>query len=171
MTVEVMRIRLDNRVRGGAWRGPMAALGVMALVAAAGTGMGVASAGQAARARAARTISGNDNATLHFVRARGSTLYEEGQATGSIPGHVTATLRVEATFSGTFTISTHTGSFTGRGTAKPHGAGAVESFSGTFVITGGTGRFAHAHGHGMLYGTFKHKNYEVILQPRGTIQY
>lgn len=171
MTVEVMRIRLDNLVRGGAWCGAMATLGVIALVASAGAGMDVATASQPARARAAHTISGNDNATLHFVRARGSTLYEEGQATGSIPGHVKATLRVEATFSGTFTISTNNGSFTGRGTAKPHGAGAVESFSGTFVITGGTGRFAHAHGHGMLYGTFKHKNYEVILQPRGTIQY
>ena len=124
-----------------------------------------------ARARAARTISGDDNATLHFVRARGSTLYEEGQATGSIPGHVRATLRVEATFSGTFTISTRNGSFTGSGTAKPHGAGAVESFSGTFTITGGTGRYAHARGHGELYGTFRHRNYEVVLQPRGTIHY
>jgi hypothetical protein len=171
MTVEVMRIRLDNRVPGRAWRGTTAMLGLMALVGAAGVGTGVASTSKPARARAAHSVSGNDNATLHFVRARGSTLYEEGQATGSIPGHVKATLRVEATFSGTFTIYAHNGSFTGRGTAKPHGAGAVESFSGTFVITGGSGRYAHARGHGMLYGTFKHKNYEVILQPRGTIQY
>jgi hypothetical protein len=171
MTVEVMRIRLDNRVPGGGWRGATATLGVIALVATLAAGMGVAAASRQPRARAAHSVSGNDNATLHFVRARGSTLYEEGTATGSIPGHVKATLRVEATFSGTFTITTRNGSFTGRGTAKPHGAGAVESFSGTFVVTGGTGRYAHAHGHGMLYGTFKHKNYEVILQPRGTIQY
>jgi hypothetical protein len=124
------------------------------------------------RGRAAHTISGNDNATLHYVPpARGSTLLEEGQATGSIPGHVRAYLRVEATFSGTFTISTRHGSITGHGTANPHGAGPVESFSGTFVITGGTGRYAQARGRGKLYGSYKRMNYEVELQPRGTIHY
>jgi hypothetical protein len=131
-----------------------------------------ASAHNRAAARAAHTISGNDNATLHYVPpTRGSTLLEEGHASGTIPGHVRAYLRVEATFSGTFTIFTPNGSLTGRGSAQPHGSGAVESFAGTFVIAGGTGRYAHAHGGGRLYGTFKRKNYEVVLQPRGVIHY
>lgn len=125
-----------------------------------------------ARARASHTISGNDNAKLHYVRTEhGSTLLEEGQAQGALPGRVKAYLRVEATFTGTFTIYARNGSLTGRGTATPHGSGPVESFSGTFKITGGTGRYAHASGHGSLYGTFRRRNYEVFLQPRATIHY
>jgi hypothetical protein len=146
------------------------ALVAVALVAAGFPG--VAGARVRARALAAHTISGNDNATLHWVPpARGATLLEEGQASGPIPGHVRAHLRVEAAFSGTFTISTPKGSISGHGTANPHGAGAIESFAGTLVISGGTGRYAHAHGRGKLYGTYRRSDYEVVLQLRGTIHY
>jgi hypothetical protein len=162
-----LRDAVGKHVRGRSWGAALCAASLIAIGLA-----GAAAARGGARARAAHTISGNDNATLHFVPpAHGSTLLEEGQATGSIPGHVRAYLRIEATFTGRFTISTHNGSLSGRGTARPHSAGPVESFSGTFVITGGTGRYRHARGHGGLYGTFRHANYEVVLQPRGTIHY
>jgi hypothetical protein len=104
-----------------------------------------------------------------LTHASGSTLWEEGQATGSLPGHVRATLHVEAAFTGSFTIYTRYGSISGHGSAKPHGAGRIESFGGSYVVTGGTGRYKHAHGHGGFYGTFNRDNREVVLQPRGTI--
>jgi hypothetical protein len=164
--VAVLREGVSKHVRGHGWDIALVAV----ILLAAGT------AGSAwARdlsAHAARTVSGNDNATLHYVPPpHGSTLLEEGTATGSLPGHVRAYLRIEATFSGRFTITTRNGSLTGHGTATPHSSGPVESFAGTFVVTGGTGRYAHAHGHGGLYGTFRRSNYEVVLQPRGTIHY
>ena len=43
--------------------------------------------------------------------------------------------------------------------------------SGTAYITGGTGRYAHAHGRGGMYGTYNQRNYEVVLQTRGTFSY
>ena len=158
---------VGKHIRSSGWS---SALCVAALVA---VGLPVeAAAHTGARARAAHTISGDDNATLHYIPpARGSTLLEEGQATGALPGHVRADLRIEAIFTGNFTISTHHGTISGHGTAKPHGSGALESFGGTFTITSGTGRYAHAHGHGGLYGTFRRSNYETYLQLRGTIHY
>jgi hypothetical protein len=164
--VEVLRVSVGESVRAG---GRFVALAVPVLIAAA-TPVTTVALG-AAHARAAHAISGDDNATLHYVHAQGSTIFEEGQATGSIPGHVRAWLRIEAMFTGTFTISTKNGSITGRGNAKPHSSGPIESFAGTFTVSGGTGRYAHAHGRGQLYGTFRRSNYEVILQPRGTIHY
>jgi hypothetical protein len=125
-----------------------------------------------APARAARSLNGYDNARLHYVKASGNTLYEEGSATGALPGRVTAALHVSATFGGSFTIYTRYGQIRGNGSATPHPyRSGIESFSGTAYITGGTGRYAHAHGRGGMYGTYNQRNYEVVLQTRGTFSY
>ncbi len=123
-------------------------------------------------AQAARALDGYDNASLHYVRAAGSTLYEEGTAVGALPGRVTAALHVGATFSGSFTIFTRNGEIRGHGTAKPHPyRDGIESFAGTAYINGGTGTYVHAHGRGGLYGTYDQRNYKVVLQMRGTFSY
>lgn len=82
-----------------------------------------------------------------------------------------AHLNINATFTASFTLYVHGGTLTGHGSAKPHGSGRYESFGGTLTITGGTGRYAHAHGRGGLYGVFDRSNYNVTVQTTGTLSY
>jgi hypothetical protein len=123
------------------------------------------------RARAARSLRASDTAHLHYVSVSGSLLYEEGQATGTLPGSMHVRFDVGAKLSGSFTIYTRGGSISGHGEATPHGAGTYESFSGTLVVTGGTGRFAHARGRTGLSGTFDRANYALLVQTTGTLSY
>jgi hypothetical protein len=98
-------------------------------------------------------------------------VFEEGPASGPLPGHIKADLSVGGTFSGTVTIYARGGTVTGHGTATPHGSGRYESFAGTLIVTHGTGRYAHAHGHGGFYGTFDRKTYAVVVQTTGKYFY
>jgi hypothetical protein len=123
------------------------------------------------RVRAAHAVTGTETGRLHFLRSSGSRLFEEGPASGPLPGHIKADLDVGATFSGTVTIYARGGTVTGHGTATPHGSGRYESFAGTLTVTGGTGRYAHARGHGGFYGTFDRKTYAVVVQTTGKYFY
>jgi hypothetical protein len=98
-------------------------------------------------------------------------VFEEGTATGKLPGRMKADLTIGSTFTGSCTIYTQGGSITGRGTATPHGSGRYESFHGTLAITGGTGRFAHAHGRTELYGTFDRRTFALVIQTKGDFSY
>lgn len=147
----------------------------MATLAIGATGALLAQAVRAhgqPHARGAHAISGNAEAHLHYIRSSGSTLYEEGPVTGSLAGHMRAVLHVEGSFSGSFTFYTRNGQIRGHGSAHLHSSGnGVESFAGTDAVTGGTGRYAHAHGNGHMYGTFNRRNYSVVVQTRGTLSY
>lgn len=125
----------------------------------------------AARAHAAHVLKATDTAHLHYVSASGSLLLEEGKASGALPGSMRVHLNVGTTFSGTFTIYASGGSIEGHGSAMPHGSGTYESFSGTLTVTGGTGRYAHAHGRGGLYGTFNRDNYALVVKTTGSLTY
>src|SRR5580693_5327975 len=111
--------------------------------------------------RVARTSSGHaprhlhagDTAHLRYISASGSLLFEQGQATGTLPGSMRAHINVGASLSGSFTIDTAHGSIDGHGAATPHGSGAIESFAGSLTVTGGSGLYVHAHGRAQLYGT------------------
>jgi hypothetical protein len=116
-------------------------------------------------------LKASDTAHLHYVSASGSLLYEEGQASGTLPGTMRVHLDVGAVFRGSFTIRTRAGTITGRGVATPHGSGAYESFAGSLVITGGSGRYAQAHGRAGLYGTFSRSDYRLLVQTTGTLLY
>jgi len=120
---------------------------------------------------AGRALRATDTGRLHYVSASGSLLYEEGSASGTLPGKMRVHLDVGAGFSGSFTIYTTGGSIKGRGRATPHGVGTYESFSGTLTVTGGTGRYAHARGRAGLYGTFDRNNYALVVQTTGTLTY
>jgi hypothetical protein len=125
-----------------------------------------------AHAWAAHVLSGNDNATLHLVHADGSTLYEEGRASGSLPGTVHAWLHIGATFTGRFVFYTRAGAIMGHGSAKSHpGRYPYESFSGTAEITGGTSRYKHTGGHLGFYGVLNRSSSAVQIQTRGTLTY
>jgi hypothetical protein len=124
-----------------------------------------------AMAYAAHRLSATDTGHLHLVRASGSLLYEEGSASGGIPGHMKAAMNVGATFTGSFTIYTRAGTIKGHGTATPRGSGRYESFSGTLRVTGGSARYAHARGSAGLYGTFDRKTYAFVIQTTGKLTY
>jgi hypothetical protein len=120
---------------------------------------------------AASSLKATDTAHLHYVSASGSLLYEEGQASGTLPGSMRVHFDVGAKLSGSFTIYTRGGSIKGHGEATPHGAGTYESFAGALVVTGGTGRFAHARGRTGLSGTFDRANYALLVQTTGTLSF
>jgi hypothetical protein len=119
----------------------------------------------------ASALKATDSAHLHYISASGSLLYEEGAASGTLPGSMRVHFNVGATLSGNFTIYTHGGTITGHGSATPHGSGVYESFAGSLVVAGGSGRYAHAHGKAGLYGTFNRNNYALVVQTVGTLHY
>lgn len=150
-----------------------AAVVAMLLTLAAGTSLagavGVRGAAHSPRARAARALKATDTAHLRYVSASGALLFEEGTATGTLPGSMRVHFTVGATMSGNFTIYTRGGAITGRGTARAHGEGVYESFAGSLTASGGSGRYAHAHGRAQLYGTFNRNTYALVVQTVGTL--
>ncbi|MFI5005377.1 MAG: DUF2600 family protein [Solirubrobacterales bacterium] len=139
----------------------------------AATLLGVLAAGAllAAGPAEAHTLRATDTAHLHYISAAGSLLYEEGRASGTLPGSMRVHFNVGSTLSGSFTIYTRGGTIRGHGEATPHGAGIYESFAGQLIVTGGTGRYAHARGRTGLYGTFDRQNYALLVQTTGTLTY
>jgi hypothetical protein len=127
--------------------------------------------GSAPHAYAAHLLNATDTAHLRYVSSSGSLLFDEGKATGTLPGNMRVHLDLGTTFTGTFTIYTSGGTIKGHGSAAPHGSGTYESFSGTLTVTGGSGRYAHAHGHGGLYGTFDRDNYALVVKTTGSLTY
>lgn len=146
-----------------------AASAVIALVLASAT----AAAGRpSARAHTSRVLKTTDTAKLHYIPpAHGALLFEEGTATGTLPGRMRASVDIGATTSGSFTIYTRYGEIKGHGSASMHGSGLYQSFAGTLVATGGTGRYAHARGHAGLYGTFDRRTYALVVQTTGSLSY
>jgi hypothetical protein len=132
---------------------------------------GAYAAQPAGRAHAADVLNATDTAHLHYVSSSGSLLFDEGKATGTLPGSMRVHLDLGTTFTGTFTIYASGGSIEGHGSATPHGSGTYESFAGTITVTGGTGRYAHAHGRGGLYGTFDRDNYALVIKTTGSLTY
>lgn len=118
----------------------------------------------------ARTVNGDDSATLHLVRP-GERLLEEGAVTGSLPGHMRAELSIGALYKGNFTIDTRNGSISGNGTATPHGAGRYQSFDGWLNITNGSGLYSHVHGRDSLSGVFDRRTYAVTIKTTGSLSY
>jgi hypothetical protein len=127
-----------------------------------------------ARAHSARTLNVTDTAHVHLVsETESGALVEEGEAKGAFPGNVKVQISISATISATFTIRNRYGSISGRGSGTLHGTGKQASFGGSMTVTRGTGRYAHAHGHGGFYGTIDRENtrYPAVVQTTGTLVY
>ncbi len=122
-------------------------------------------------ARLAATIDGRDIAHLHLVRQHGRQLFEEGEASGVMPGHMKATLTVGPIFKGSFTIDTSAGAIYGHGSARPKGTGRYQSFAGTMYVSGGSGRYRRIKGRTGLYGTFDRRTFDVIVKTQGRLFY
>ncbi|MGA7705005.1 MAG: hypothetical protein WB998_08945 [Solirubrobacteraceae bacterium] len=130
-----------------------------------------AGANRPAATMTSRTLNATDTAHLHYVSGSGAELFEEGSASGSLPGKMEVHGEVGPTLSAGFKVFLHGGTIVGRGTAKAHGAGRYESFAGSLTVTGGTGRYAHAHGHAGLYGVFDRRTYAMTVQTTGRLLY
>lgn len=113
----------------------------------------------------------SDEGKLHLVSESGSLLVEEGAAKGTLPGTVKVRFDVGAVISASFTIYTQGGSITGHGSGALHSTGAYSSFGGSLAVTRGTGRFAHAHGTGGLYGAINRHTYALTVQTIGKLYY
>jgi hypothetical protein len=157
------------------WRGASALVAAVAILLGTGA-FTISPAGARVerhlpRAHATRTLNSTDTAHLHLTRASGSTLDETGPVSGALPGSMRAELTIGAAFSGNFTIYTHGGTIEGHGTATPSGSGRYESFDGSIVVNGGSGIYAHVHGHGGLDGTFDRRTYAFVIQTTGKLSY
>lgn len=124
-------------------------------------------------AQTARTLQVTDDAQLHDVKGKATEteLYEEGTATGTLPGTVRGECNIGYQIVCNVTIDTRLGAIRGHGTARPHTTNIYESFAGTLTINGGTGRYAHAHGRAGLYGVFNRRTYALTVQTTGSLTY
>ncbi len=124
-------------------------------------------------ATAARSERLTVTAHLHYVAARGSYLFEEGQASGALAGTVKASVRITADISGSFTFYARGGSVRGYGSAKLTESGSYASFGGTLKVLSGTGRYAHARGGGKLYGVYNRRSsrLELKIETTGELSY
>lgn len=131
-----------------------------------------ASASALPAARVARTLNVTDEAHLHLTGTQGEVLLEEGAASGAMPGIVKVRFTVSASVSGSFTIYPRGGgSISGHGAARLHSTNTYSSFGGSMYINHGTGRYAHARGHGGFYGTVNRHNDALVIQTTGRLTY
>ena len=126
------------------------------------------------QAHVARTLTVKDEGNLHFVKSSGSTLIDEGHATGTLP----ATVRIHFVYDGNPNVSSHIYIYSSHGTILLSATGRLSSptnpnpsFSGTFTITSAAGRYSHARGGGKLYGVYHRRSYGMLVQTQGTLHY
>jgi hypothetical protein len=146
---------------------------VLALAALLGA-CTMASAARSPVARSAHTLKVRDEARLHFIHSSGSQLIDEGSATGTLRGKV----RLQFTYDGSPSVSAQFTILGAGWSIRAHGQGKLSdptsptpSFRGSLAITGGSGRYAHAHGSGELFGVFNRRNYGLTVQTIGTLAY
>jgi hypothetical protein len=113
----------------------------------------------------------NDTGHLHLLKAFGSVLLEEGYAGGTLAGNAYVRMNVASTVTASFSIRTRHGTIYGGGRAALHSSGRYASFAGSLWVSRGTGRFAHAHGGGKLYGVIDRRGDALTVQTIGTLSY
>jgi phage gpG-like protein len=126
------------------------------------------------RAHTSRTLTVRDEGHLRYVKSSGTVIIDEGRATGTFPGTVKVRFSYdgEPTVNARFTISGARGSISARGTARLNSlTSRTPSFAGTMTITGGSGRYAHIHGGGGLYGVYNRRSYGLTVQAVGKLPY
>jgi hypothetical protein len=126
------------------------------------------------KATTAGSISVKDEGYLRLVKSSGSLLIDEGAAHGTIPGKV----RIHFVYDGNPTVSAQITIYARAGAIQAQASGRLSSptssspsFKGRLTISGGSGRYAHAHGGGTLYGVFYRRSYAMTVQTEGTLSH
>lgn len=149
----------------------------IALLASAALTLGLCATATVAAARdghAARRHSLHvvDHGNLHLTRKSGSTLYESGTATGTLPGTITAVFNTSVTkVSGTVTFHSRHGSITMTAVGYPQSAGTVARFSGNIAVRSGTRRYDSALGSGTFHGTVNRRTWAVSVDADARVTY
>lgn len=125
-------------------------------------------------AHVSSTLNVRDEGRLRYIKSSGSVIIDEGRVSGTFSGWV----RVRFSYDGApavaarFTIYGRGGSVSARGTARLSSPTSPSpSFHGTMTIIGGTGRYAHIHGGGELYGVYNRRSYALTVQAIGNLPY
>jgi hypothetical protein len=153
-----------------------AAASIAAVCAAAAGGGGTLALGASSQpaAHAARVLNVRDEGHLRFIKSSGSIIIDEGHASGTFPGWVKVRFAYdgEPTVSSRFTISGSGGSISAQGSGRLSSPTSPSpSFRGSMLITGGTGRYAHIHGRGELFGVYYRRSYGLTVQALGKLSY
>ncbi len=120
----------------------------------------------------ARTISLSETGYLHSVTKGGSTINEQGEATGTYRCSITVHLVIVSAerVTATFTVRPSGGTVSGSGSASFSVEGANGYVGGTLAITKGTGVFAHASGHNIGFsGKFNRETFAATVHVHGTV--
>jgi len=120
------------------------------------------------------TLSVRDEGKLRYVSSRGTWLTDEGSTTGTLKGKVRVSVEYNGspTVRASFTIYGSGGSIRGRATCRLSNPNSfTPSFRGSLTISGGSGRYAHAHGQGELFGVFYRRGYGLTVQAIGKLRY
>jgi hypothetical protein len=159
----------QRRGLGGLW--------LVSVLAALGVGAGVVSSeAGAARggpvAAAAKTQTFDINSTLHLVGKAGHVINEQGSFSGSQSGTIDIRFTSVSSTAGeaTFVAYQSGGSVSGRTSTRGHVVGRTVYLTGSMTITGGTGRWAHASGHGLGFsGVVDRQNFHATTHMQGSI--
>jgi len=144
----------------------------LGLLAAGLTLLGILGVDCVLPAVATSATSVNETASMHLVSHRGTKiLNEEGQASGTLHGRITATIKIgyaEATV--TFTARSSSGTLSGTGVESYYVSGKIGYFSGHMTVTGGSGTYAHASGSSLkTTGLIHRTHYEAQMTVVGTL--
>jgi hypothetical protein len=172
------RARSNTNRRGQArsrlGRGLAMLLATPALAATLSVSSTLAASPGGPTAQASRVLRVRDEGRLRFISSSGSLLIDEGRASGTLPGRV----RLHFTYTGSPTVSAQFTVYGSGWSIRAQGQGRLSnptsprpSFRGALQIVGGSGRFAHAHGTGELFGVFDRRNYGVTVQAIGKLSY
>lgn len=121
----------------------------------------------------ARVIVLKENGQLHLTSSHGTTLDEEGRATGtyncSIVVHLTILSATRVTT--TFKVRPNGGTITGGGAARYAAEGENGYFGGTIALTHGTGTYAHASGAAIgISGKISRESFNLTVHVHGSIR-
>ncbi len=153
-------------------RARTARAGVIAALAALPLAAAPATAAADPVAQASKTINVSERASLHLVRKSGSTLWQAGTATGTLPGTVTTRFKVTLTsVTGTLKIVTRGGTVTLSVSGKPRSGGNNARFGGTMRVTGGSGKFKGASGSANFEGVVNRRSWAANVSATGRLTY
>lgn len=126
------------------------------------------------RAHAARSQRVRDEGHLRYLSDTASSIVDQGSLSGTLKGWGRVSFAYDGSpnVNATFAIHTVGGTIYGSARCRLHNpANPAPSFRGGLRISGGSGRYAHAHGSGELFGVFYRRGYGLVVQAIGTLRY